>query len=44
MAPALWADSLGPEDSDGATYLQSIASNTDALVDGFTGGAVRCDL
>jgi hypothetical protein len=37
-----WADSLGPEDSDGATYLQSIASNTRALVDGLTAGAVAC--
>jgi ABC-type Zn uptake system ZnuABC Zn-binding protein ZnuA len=39
---ALWADALGPPGSDGATYLQSIASNTQALVDGFSGGAVRC--
>jgi ABC-type Zn uptake system ZnuABC Zn-binding protein ZnuA len=41
---ALWADSLGPKGSDGATYLESIAANTDALVDGFTGGALPCDL
>jgi ABC-type Zn uptake system ZnuABC Zn-binding protein ZnuA len=39
---ALWADSLGPRRSDGATYLQSIASNTDAIVAGLTGGAERC--
>jgi ABC-type Zn uptake system ZnuABC Zn-binding protein ZnuA len=38
----LWADTLGPRGSDGATYAASIASNTAALVDGFTGGAVRC--
>jgi zinc/manganese transport system substrate-binding protein len=39
---ALWADTLGPGDSDGATYVDSIASNTAALVDGFTGGKVAC--
>ncbi len=44
VGKALWADTLGPEDSDGATYLQSIASNTAALADGFTGGAVSCAL
>jgi ABC-type Zn uptake system ZnuABC Zn-binding protein ZnuA len=41
---ALWADTLGPEGSDGATYLESIASNTRAIVDGFTDGATRCAL
>jgi zinc/manganese transport system substrate-binding protein len=40
----LWADSLGPAGSDGATYAQSIASNTDAIVDGLTGGAATCGL
>ena len=40
VGKALWADTLGPEGSDGATYLQSIAANTRAMVDGFTGGAV----
>jgi zinc/manganese transport system substrate-binding protein len=40
----LWADSLGPAGSDGATYLGSLASNTRALVDGLTGGAVSCRL
>jgi ABC-type Zn uptake system ZnuABC Zn-binding protein ZnuA len=38
----LWADTLGPEGSDGATYLESIASNTRAMVEGVTGGAVQC--
>jgi ABC-type Zn uptake system ZnuABC Zn-binding protein ZnuA len=38
----LWADTLGPEGSDGATYVESIASNTAALVDGFSGGAISC--
>jgi ABC-type Zn uptake system ZnuABC Zn-binding protein ZnuA len=41
---ALWADTLGPEGSDGATYLQSIVSNTEAIVAGVTGGAIACDL
>jgi ABC-type Zn uptake system ZnuABC Zn-binding protein ZnuA len=40
----LWADSLGPEGSDGATYIGSIEANTRALVDGFSGGAVDCPL
>ena len=39
---ALWADTLGPADSDGATYVDSIASNTQAIVDGLTGGEVAC--
>jgi ABC-type Zn uptake system ZnuABC Zn-binding protein ZnuA len=38
----LWSDSLGPEGSDGATYLEAMAHNTATLTDGFTGGAVRC--
>jgi ABC-type Zn uptake system ZnuABC Zn-binding protein ZnuA len=42
IGPALWADSLGPEDSDGATYVDSIASNTEALVEGFSGGSIAC--
>lgn len=40
----LWADTLGPEGSTGATYAGSIAANTRALVDGFTGGGVDCRL
>lgn len=38
----LWSDTLGPADSDGATYIESIQSNTAALVDGLTGGVKRC--
>lgn len=38
----LWADTLGPRGSDGATYIESMASNTAALVEGFTGGRLRC--
>ena len=41
---ALWADTLGPEGSDGATYLTSIAANTRAIADGLGGGAVSCTL
>jgi ABC-type Zn uptake system ZnuABC Zn-binding protein ZnuA len=38
----LWADSLGPEGSDGATYIGSIEANTRALVEGFTGKPADC--
>jgi ABC-type Zn uptake system ZnuABC Zn-binding protein ZnuA len=38
----LWADTLGPQGSDGASYVESIASNTAALVEGLSGGEVRC--
>ena len=38
----LWADTLGPADSGGATYVDAIASNTAALVDGLSGGAIEC--
>jgi zinc/manganese transport system substrate-binding protein/manganese/iron transport system substrate-binding protein len=39
---ALWADSLGPRGSSGATYIGSIAANTRTIVAGITGGRVRC--
>jgi zinc/manganese transport system substrate-binding protein len=42
IGKALWADTLGPKGSDGATYVESIEANTAALVDGFSGGAVDC--
>jgi zinc/manganese transport system substrate-binding protein len=42
VGKALWADTLGPKGSDGATYIDSIRANTAALVDGFTGGKVSC--
>jgi ABC-type Zn uptake system ZnuABC Zn-binding protein ZnuA len=42
VGDALWADTLGPEGSGGGTYIESIASNTAALVEGFSGGAVSC--
>ena len=39
----LWADSLGPAGSSGATYIDSIAANTAAIVDGLSGGSERCE-
>lgn len=39
---ALYGDTLGPEDSDGATYLQMEAANADSMVRGFTGGRRGC--
>jgi ABC-type Zn uptake system ZnuABC Zn-binding protein ZnuA len=44
VGPALWADSLGPKGSTGATYLASLRFNAEALAEGFSDGAVRCDL
>ncbi|EHN11516.1 putative ABC transporter [Patulibacter medicamentivorans] len=38
----LYGDTLGPAGSDGATYLGMEQHNADAMVRGFTGGAVRC--
>jgi len=38
----LYADTLGPEGSSGATYVQAERHNADALVRGFTGGARGC--
>jgi ABC-type Zn uptake system ZnuABC Zn-binding protein ZnuA len=38
----LWADALGPEGSAGATYVGSLAANTETLVEGFTGGERAC--
>jgi ABC-type Zn uptake system ZnuABC Zn-binding protein ZnuA/ABC-type Mn2+/Zn2+ transport system permease subunit len=38
----LYGDTLGPEGSDGATYLQMEAANADAMLRGFTGGRRGC--
>jgi ABC-type Zn uptake system ZnuABC Zn-binding protein ZnuA/ABC-type Mn2+/Zn2+ transport system permease subunit len=38
----LYADTLGPDGSPGATYLQAERHNADAIVRGFTGGARGC--
>ena len=40
----LWADALGPDGSDGETYVEAMTSNTEELVDGLTDGALTCDL
>jgi zinc/manganese transport system substrate-binding protein len=42
VGDALWADSLGPEGTDGETYIEAMASNTGAMVNGMTGGEVSC--
>ena len=44
IGDALYADTLGPADSDGATYLGSIAANTRAIAGGLSGGTLSCDL
>lgn len=38
----LYADTLGPRGSRGATYVGSMRANADALVRGFTAGRQRC--
>ena len=40
----LWADTLGPAGSGAETYLGAMAANTVTLADGFSGGAVSCEL
>ena len=40
----LYGDSLGPEDSDGDTYLHMEEANADAMVRGFTGGKRGCEV
>jgi ABC-type Zn uptake system ZnuABC Zn-binding protein ZnuA len=42
VAPGLWADTLGPPGSPAATYPGSLAVNTGRLVEGMSGGRVRC--
>ena len=44
VGPALYADSLGPSGTQGATYIGSLQANTRALVRGFTDGRVSCRL
>ncbi len=39
---SLYGDTLGPEDSSGATYLTMEAANANAMVRGFTGGRRGC--
>jgi ABC-type Zn uptake system ZnuABC Zn-binding protein ZnuA len=38
----LWADSLGPKGSNGATYIGSLRANTASLVAGLSGGRASC--
>jgi zinc/manganese transport system substrate-binding protein len=42
VGKSLWGDALGPKGSNGATYLEAMASNTQAMVEGMTGGAMDC--
>jgi ABC-type Zn uptake system ZnuABC Zn-binding protein ZnuA/ABC-type Mn2+/Zn2+ transport system permease subunit len=39
---SLYGDTLGPEGSDGVTYLRMEAANADSMVRGFTGGRRGC--
>jgi ABC-type Zn uptake system ZnuABC Zn-binding protein ZnuA len=38
----LWTDSLGPEGSGAETYLDAMRADAAALVEGMSGGQVRC--
>jgi ABC-type Zn uptake system ZnuABC Zn-binding protein ZnuA len=38
----LWADTLGPKGSSGATYLDAIRANATELAKGMSGGSVAC--
>jgi ABC-type Zn uptake system ZnuABC Zn-binding protein ZnuA len=40
----LYGDTLGPEGSDGATYVEMERHNADAMLRGFTGGARGCTI
>jgi ABC-type Zn uptake system ZnuABC Zn-binding protein ZnuA/ABC-type Mn2+/Zn2+ transport system permease subunit len=40
----LYGDTLGPEGSDGATYIEMEEANADAVVRGFTGGRRGCQV
>jgi ABC-type Zn uptake system ZnuABC Zn-binding protein ZnuA len=44
VGPALWADALGPKGSTGASYLDALRFNAEAMADGFSDGSVHCDL
>jgi zinc/manganese transport system substrate-binding protein len=43
-ANRLYGDTLGPEDSPGATYIGMEAANADAIVRGLSGGTERCSV
>jgi ABC-type Zn uptake system ZnuABC Zn-binding protein ZnuA len=38
----LWADTLGPEGSSGATYADAMRANAETLAKGMSGGGVTC--
>jgi ABC-type Zn uptake system ZnuABC Zn-binding protein ZnuA len=40
----LYGDTLGPQGSDGDTYLKMEAANADSMVKGFTGGQQSCSI
>src|SRR5690606_1178949 len=40
----VYGDSLGPADSDAATYLGMLAANARSIVAGLGAGRIRCDL
>src|SRR3954454_21499701 len=42
VAPPLWADSLGPEGSSGATYIASMAANARTIAAALGGDVSRC--
>ena len=42
VAPALWADSLGPKGSSGATYIASMEANTHTIAAALGGDLARC--
>jgi len=42
VAPALWADSLGPKGSSGATYLSSMEANTHTIAAALGGDLAAC--
>jgi ABC-type Zn uptake system ZnuABC Zn-binding protein ZnuA len=42
LAPALWADALGPKGSSGATYLASMQANTHTIAEALGGDLARC--
>jgi zinc/manganese transport system substrate-binding protein len=42
LAPALWADSLGPTGSSGATYLASMQANTHTIAEALGGDLASC--
>lgn len=42
LGDPLWADSLGPRGSDGASYIEALAADTEAIVAGLTRGRASC--